>query len=333
MKKKNSLPLKWVLLILLSLTAIVFCTNHISKNIAVSSKSEFHSKNSLLEFLENILGIFNLHFYWGQGYAGNGSPGQNNHSSWGWGVFHWGNQQNPNSMNSPNAFQLNGHNSARNQNAAENNQDNNSYANSKNTSDQSSESNSEINAQVNSDLNPNNNPNNPSGDGQNNGNNSNSSTESGANNPQGNAPMNADNNSGGNPGAPSGSYAGDNGGSGNNPGELSGGNSGAAGSGDNAGANNSSGDATGGSNQPNLQTINPIPTDAQVAASIAAQNQQALALNAILASRQALVAPVQEQAQASKYQTVAAENIPAPSTNTAPADVIQKVQAHQLALH
>jgi len=146
------------------------------------------------------------------------------------------------------------------------------------------------------------------------------------NNPGNNPDNNADNNSGDNSGTnaamPSGNGLGNN--SGGGPGDNTGG-----GPGDNPGGN--SGSNSGGSAS-NLPTLNPIPSDNTVSPDIAQQNQQNASLASILAARQALVVPVQEQAQASKYQTVSSENIPAVSTNQVPSDLIEKVKSNQVAV-
>jgi len=152
-------------------------------------------------------------------------------------------------------------------------------------------------------------------------------------NAESNAETNAENSPGSDSGGPSAGTTGsssssnsggsstDNpgGNSGNNPGNTFGG---------------TLGSSSGGSVNPSdLPTINPIPSDDSVAKTIAQQNQQNTALSTLLATRQALVAPVQQQAQAAKYQTVNTQNIAPPSTNQAPGDIIEKVKLRELSLH
>ena len=193
------------------------------------------------------------------------------------------------------------------------------------------EGNSEINAMTNSQDNGVitiiGNPDNPTGD---------DAGSSAGNNSGNNSANSPGNNPGNNPGTIPASGTGNNPGNepGNGSADSSNGNSGNS-SGDNNG--NPSGGFSGSTSTfldpANLPTINPIPSNSQISQSIAQQNQQGSSLANIVASRQALVVPVVQQAQATKYQTVDAQNIPAVSTNQAPSDIIQKVQEHQLSLH
>jgi len=83
-----------------------------------------------------------------------------------------------------------------------------------------------------------------------------------------------------------------------------------------------------------LPTSNPPADDDTANHDIAAQNKNNDALNALLASRSALVLPVQQQAQASKFDTVDVNSLPtAPSSNPAPADIPAKVKSNQVQLH
>ena len=144
-------------------------------------------------------------------------------------------------------------------------------------------------------------------------NNGNNADNNAANNPAGNTELNATIGSGE--------------GSSNNG-------TGAATSGSDQGTGGSSNNNSGSGSASDLPTINPIPTDDQAATSIAKQNQQNDSLTAELARRQALITPVQEQAQANKYQTIPpTTSIPTPSANPPPSDTAAKVQSKQYSFH
>ena len=189
-------------------------------------------------------------------------------------------------------------------------------------SDLFGEGNSELNSESNSELNAESDRGDSSGYG----------TD---NNSGGNSQLNSDNNPGDNSGGNSENNSNNNSGSGDNSGGNSGNNSGdnsGGGAGGNSG--NDSGNGSGNNNQNNLPMINHIPSDSSVSKSVALQNQQNNALAAVLATRQALTIPVQQEAQATKYQsTNSSAAIPSPSTDQPPPDVQAKALAHQLTLH
>jgi len=86
-------------------------------------------------------------------------------------------------------------------------------------------------------------------------------------------------------------------------------------------------------NPANLTNINNIPTNNQIIQNINQLNQQNDTLAQLIASREALVLPVREQAEASKFQTINPADIPAPSTIQPPPDVQAKIAAKQLTYH
>jgi len=79
-----------------------------------------------------------------------------------------------------------------------------------------------------------------------------------------------------------------------------------------------------------MDIANPIPTDAQVAQNIGLQNANRNQLMTVLSAREALTAPVQEAAAASKYQIVTSQSIPTPYTGPVPADVIAKIKSNEV---
>ena len=317
MKKKSSLPIKWILgilVILMTLTTYYSTQQTQGKNHGIwSAASHFISHNSFFQFLENILGIRNSNNLSGEASNENNGLAPNDIKARQLGGLNGSQRLNLNSLSNANKpTSPESSNTQKANNSGENNSNINSMISS--SSSNNSQDNSELNAENNSEINSNNNTLNNSVSDESNSSINNSDINAGSN-----SENNFGDNSNNNPQNTSGTN------SNNNPTDTSGNNSG-----DNSG--NSSGN-TNQPNQVNLPTFNPIPTDAQAAQSIAQQDQQEAALAALLASRQALVEPVQEQAQASKYQTVTTQDIPAPSTNQAPAGIIQKVQSHQISLH
>lgn len=88
--------------------------------------------------------------------------------------------------------------------------------------------------------------------------------------------------------------------------------------------------AAGDQNNASGPVANPIPTDAQVLQNIAQQNQRQAQAYSVMASRAALAAQVQQSAAISRYQNVAAEDIPASDITPPSADAMAKIKAHQL---
>jgi len=341
MKKKNTLPIKWMLGILIILVAIVYGTQQVSKGTA----PYFFNKNRVLspiispiirvlspiiQFLANMIGIRNqnepvlpttppwrgstlpsknpLNVEAPQGTEPIAEQGSNTAQK---GINA---ESNPGDLSGANADQKLGNLSETN---AENNPGNNSEINSKNNS----EPNADQKPGNLSGANAENNPGNISGD-----------------HPGANAEQEPGNISGSNSGSNSGNTSGAYSGGcvlGCYPGCIPGCDPACKPSVCNFGniSGSNSGNTSGSMNQSNLPTINPIPTDNTVSQSIAQQNQKNDSLAALVANHQALVVPVQQQAQASKYQTVNSENIPAPSTDQAPTDAVQKMKSNQVMHH
>lgn len=80
-------------------------------------------------------------------------------------------------------------------------------------------------------------------------------------------------------------------------------------------------------------SINPIPSDSEIAQSIALENQRKQMIADLVASYQVLAVQVLESNQASKYQTVTAESIPPVDNTPAPQDVLDKIKSGQLIHH
>jgi hypothetical protein len=316
MSKKNKLPVTWMLGIIVILIAIVCWTNQAAKNAAGPAGTNISSPNNFFQFLENLFGI------------GPQGPYQNKSLLPGWGHVQDRTSQNvsPSTLTNGNPLNMEsaqatastagqGLNASEQGSNTENNAENNSEINPENNA----ENNSETNAQNSSGLNAENNPENNQGINAENSQEYNQ--ESNAENNSGiNAETPPENNSGGNSGTGLGSPLGGN--EGNNPQcipqcypEC------------NPGCNADN------YNQYNLPTLNHIPSDAQVSQSITQQNQANTTLSTLLATRQALVTPVLQQAQALKYQVVNSQDIPAPSTNPPPDDIKAKVQSRQYSFH
>ncbi|MBF0570982.1 MAG: hypothetical protein HQL12_03830 [Candidatus Omnitrophica bacterium] len=321
MNKKNKLPIIGMIGIILVLMSAFYWGHQTSKNVTTSTVSNVSSTDNLFQFLLNIIGIGNHRTSAGGTSSGTNTSNQNNP------VF--GSTlpgKNPLNGQALQGTTEQGANTAQGKNSPENNPEinganhsgidieNNSETTKTNNPDDNATYNTEYNSEINSE----------SGMGTDLGNNINNSAEN-------NTGTNAENNSGNNSEVNSATNlitnsentAGDN--SGNTPGDNSGDNSGS-----NSGGN--SGSNTGNSNQSNLPTINPIPSNSKVSQSIARQNQQNDTLAAMLAAREALVIPVQQQAQATKYQTVTSQSIPPVSTTPAPADVVEKVKSKLIAV-
>ncbi len=325
MKKKNLLPIKWMLGILIILTAAVYWTTQQTQSKdhgILPAASSFSSQNNFFQFLANMIGIRGQSASSSEASKENNIPNQNEPMPTREHVPASGDVS-PSTLPSKTASNVEapqgtepiaeqGSNTAQEKNNAGNTPGINAENNSKNTAQINSEYNSESSAgnnqENNSGINAENNP------GANAENNPWNVSET---NPENNPGNNSGDNSGNNPGTnadqiPWNLNSGAN--AENNPGNLSGNNSGNI-------------------NQSNLPTINPIPSDSAVSQSIAQQNQQSDTLAALIAARQALVVPVQQQAEASKYQTVNSQSIPAPSTDQAPADAVAKMKSNQVMYH
>jgi len=337
MKKKNTLPIKWMLGILILLVAVAYWTARQTQSKdqgILPAASNVSSQNNFFQFLANMLGPQYKSILSNQNEPLPTTPTA---------VLR---QQDVGASRLPNELGLNvkapqgtGPTAGQGTNSAQRG----------NNPGNSSEMNTENNSGNNSEINAKNNPENNSGS--NSGNTSGNTSGNNSGNTSGNnSGSNSGNNSGGNSGGYSGCvlgcYPGCNPGCdpeckpsvcnlGNTSGNASGNNSGNT-SGNNSGTNADQvpGNLTSGSiNQYNLPTINPIPTDAEVSQSIAQQNQNKDSLAALVANHQALVVSVQQQAEASKYQTVTAQSIPAASTNQAPDDAVQKIKSKQVVYH
>jgi len=318
MNKKNKLPIKWMFGIIIILIAIACWTTQQAqnKNQAMgSATSNFFSQNNFLQFLGHLIGLQNLGNSSGGPFNANTSSTQGSNASpqggneWnnagntlggnnssGAGKNAGGTGANTEGITGTNAGQETGNIEGYNAEQVTGNFLENTVSNETGNIESNP---SEINAE-----------NNPTS-------NTETSTNQETENP---SEMNAENNPGANAETSQGNSFGGNLGnnSGNNSGNPSEGNS---------------GNSLGSLNAPNLPTINPILPNDVVSQNIAQQNQQTAALAAILKTRQALVAPVIQQAQASKYQTVTAQDIPAPSINPPSSDIVAKVKANQLSLH
>ena len=320
MRIKNKLPIKWMLGIVVILMLMANWTHHVSKRLALHHGSSSTSQNSFVQFLEDLFGLGEPNSSSNNASQKNNMQNGNNQNSGSMKGLNTADQRNPNSTSGDNgsASQRSGRDQG--EDNAGNNPETNGENNSELNADDSSGNNPDFNAASSSGLNAENNPQ------DNSGNNPGTNAATNSENPGSNSDNNPGDNSGGNTGSGPGDNPGGNPGSG--PGDNPGGNPG-SGPGDNPG---SPGGGPGG-DQPVLPTINPIPSDDAVSQSVAKQNQQNDAAAALIASREALVVPVQQQAQASKYQAVNTQNTPAPSTDLPPADVEAKVQAKQVTFH
>ncbi len=324
MNKKNQLLIKWIVGTAIVLTTVGYGTYKTSEYMAMPTASRVSLQNNFLQFLAYWIGIRNPDI----SFQENNLSDQNNPDFGQTKNAGGGNQQNPKTAANTSASQKNnpGNNP---QETAESNTKSNNKNNLENRSEISAENNPESTAEYNAESNIENNSeisteNNPGSNAEYNAesnieNNSEISTE---NNPGSNAEYNAEsgieNNSEisteNNPGSNAEYNA--EGNTGNNPGNNPGNNSG-----------------TGNIDQTNLPTINPIPTDTEVSQTIASQNKQRYTLSALLAAHQALAAKVMQQAEATKYQTVTTQNIPAVSTNQPPADVVAKIKSTEIVHH
>jgi hypothetical protein len=350
MSKKNTLPIKWLLGILIILMAVAYWTTQQtqSKNQGILPvASNVSSQNNFFQFLASLIGMGNNipdqnELMPTPGHvpsSGGVSPstpanetasnvkappptgpiaGQGTNTAQGKNNTGNNTENNPGDLLEANADQGIGNLSELNaENNLEMNAENNPATNAETNADQETgniaENNPELNAENNQENDLENNPENNSES------NMESNVESNAESNMGsNAEINAENNPGGNsgnlgnaPGCAPGCYAGC------NPACATGCVPGCS-------AIN-----TPPPNLLNLPTINPIPSDNAVSQSIAQQNQQSDALATLLATSQALVLPVRQQAQASKYRTINSQDIPAVSTNQAPADTVAKIKSNQ----
>ena len=343
MKKKNTLATKWVLGILILLLAVTYWNSQQTQNrgqgIFPTTASSASSQNNFFQFLGHLIGIQSQNPSSGEAYNGSiASPASGRMPQ---GMLpgqtasnlealqetnpitgQASNPENPSEINAQNnsgsnteiPSGINAENNAQNNpgNNQGNNTENNSEINAQSNQEFNAEANPEFNAEASSGINAENNAENNSG-----------------NNPQ----TNAENNAGANAEI-----------SGTGPYDNNSGSSSA----DNSGGSPENGPTVAPGCVPqcfpqctpecnakyaNLDTINPIPSDTAVSQSVAQQNLQNSALNKLLTTRSALVIPVQQQAQALKYQYIDPSAIPAVSTNSAPADIVQKVKSNQLSLH
>jgi hypothetical protein len=341
MKKKNTLLTKWVLGILIILLAVTYWRSQQTQNrgqgIFPTTASSVSSQNNFFQFLGHLIGIHAQGPSSGEGSNGNNVPPASGPLPQGMLPGKTASnvealqETNPLAGQAPNpenASEINAENNSESNTEipsginAENNSGNNQGNNAENNSEINAQSNQEFNAEANPELN--------------------------AEVPSGiNAENNAENNLGNNPQTNTENAPGANA-------EISGGIPSENTSESNP-ASSSSSESGSGNNQAfvpvcvpqcfpqctrecntkyaNLATINPIPSDTAVSQSVAQQNLQNAALDRLLTTRSALVIPVQQQAQALKYQYVDPNAIPAVSTNSAPADIVQKVKANQLSLH
>jgi len=103
------------------------------------------------------------------------------------------------------------------------------------------------------------------------------------------------------------------------------------------GPGNSSGSGSGNGSGPaspsNTTVIVHIATDAEIAQNIAEQHQRESLLSALVANQQALTTKVRQTAEATKYQTVSAADIPPVDTTPAPQDLVDKIKSGQLIQH
>ena len=332
--KKSTLPVKWMLWALIILVFVAFRTHQLMRDEnrrILSTSTNATSQNSFSKFLADIFGFRSQSSL----SKGNNGLSPNNPGFGQIGGTDTDNQQNPNSSSVKNKLGFRGNNALQEGRSSNSGQEDEDSL--RNNPSNNSEINSEINAEANTEQGA--------------GNLAQDNPEVNAeNNPQTNSEVNAENNSennainnpGNNPGNNPDNNPGDNSGSGqgNGPGSGSGSGSGSGpGSGSGSGSRSSSGSGSGsgsggGSGNPTiLPTLNPIPTDSQVSQSVTQQNKKNDALDALLAARQALVVPVQQEAQITKYQTVDPQNIPAPSTTEPSADLVAKVKARQISLH
>ena len=307
MNKKNRSLLKWALGAMLILALIPLANPQLLKNLHMPTASDLSSPGRFLSYLEDFFSLYfnsvssditsvelNLNALLNLGHV----PGEAGYVS-------------PSTLPADaglNGKASQGNNPSANQGA---NQEPNSLANSaNNTNPEPATINSESNISTNSETGSSA----PSGD-MNAGNGS-------QNNSANNSPGNSDQGAGNQPGTSSGDNSGSNLASG------SGTNQGAGNSGDNN-PNNSSGP----SNPNNLPTINPIPSDDTVSQSITQQNNQRDSMAELLAKRQALIAPIQEEAQNSKYQPVTAPSAPDPNAATVSADILEKFKSHKITIN
>jgi len=318
MKKKNALPGMWMLGIILILLAIVFGTQQVSKYMTMSTASNVSSQNNFFTFLANMFGFGNQSSSSvDSAKRNNNTPNQDGSmSTQGYLPASGGlspntllNGSSSNMISSQEAASFAGQGS--NANQEESNADNNSEDSSGTNTDQGTGDLAGSNSEMNADS--------FSGDNSELSADSNSSSSS-----DDNSVSDANNNSQNNLGSNSEINSPDT--SGGSSGDTSGGSSGSP-------SGNSPGSNSGSSSQNGLPTLNPIPSDQTAQQNIALQNQQNDALSSILASRQALTAPVAQQAQAAKYQTPVSQDIPTPSTDQPPADVAAKAKSGKLTLH
>jgi len=318
MKKKNQLPIKWIIGIVIALIVAVQWSHHASTNDSSPASSHISSQNDFFQFMASLFGMGGPNASSGEAAKGHNASNQNSLNSPQTGGLNSADQQDQNSMNDASGSAMQGSAASQQGNHGENNSGGSSEGNSEMNAEDSSANNSENNSGLNAENTSSNNPA--------------SNSESNADQEQGNLaenpPANSDNNSGNNSGNSSNDNSENNPdqGTGNNPTDNSGG------SGNNPGGN-SGGNAPGSPNQNSFPVINPIPSDDTATQSIAQQNQHADALAAELSSRQALVAPVVQQAQATKYQSPTYNDIPTPTTTSPSADTIAKVQSKQYSFH
>jgi hypothetical protein len=353
--KKNSQLIKWMMGSLIVLGAVAFGMRQaLIFSAGHDGASPFSSPKNFLQYLESFIGWASQNgtFY------GNTLSSQNNPNSWAAKNAVRANQFNLNSSG-VNASLSQGFNTAQGAGVHGNNMGANAGSNSTYETAVNPSYSTGNAGQAANNLNSGTNSDNLSGSNSGNGseNNSGDNLQTGSNQNSGNF---SGNNSSSGQGNNSNGNSGNN--STNNPGGSQGHNSGGStGNGSGGGSQNNSGNNSGGYSgcvvgcypgcipgcdpeclppscnlgiNPNtLPTINPVPSDITVAQIIAQQNQNNASLAQLLASRQALVVPVRQQSQDSKFQTINPNTMQDPSTNQPPADVRAKINAHQVNLH
>jgi len=323
MKKKNKLPIKWILGILVILITVAYWTNlqTQSKNQGIlSASSNFYSQNNFFQFLEHLIGMG----------SSNNSPLSENENISNRYNPNLSQRKNPNTADQlhqnsiPAANPLGSGNSETNVNQETGNL---SGTNVENNLGINAESNSEFNAENPSGINAENNlGNNPEMNAETNAEtNAESNAGENAETSQANGP---DNTSGGISGGSTGGDSGNN--SGNGLGCFEGCypqcSPGCPWNINPSAANNPSNP----SNPSNLPTINPIPSNDIASQSIAQQNKQNAALAALIAARQAIADQVRQAAEATKYQTVSSGSITPADTTPPNEDTVTKIKERQL---
>jgi len=335
-------PRERLIIGIIVLIVVIYRTHQVTQYMEYSTRTGAASSNSFVEFLQDFFGLGPQGFFLNTGASSSHGQNQNKMNPGQSGSSDEGNQSDINPQTGQRYASGSGEgsgsqkdntssgsptmaapgNSDESPNSRQSNNGNNASIDFGSNAEINAQNNTELNSQMNTETNSETNSEILSGGGDVN-NSENNAENNGTNNQGNNSENNAQNNAANNPNGPSGDATG--GSSGDNSGD------GGSGSGDNSNNNQNSP-----SNLPNpatLPTINPIPSDSSVGQSISTQNQQGESIAQELASRQAQVTPVQQQAQASKYQTISYQNIPTPSTAPTPSDIMAKVQSKQYSFH